>query len=103
VQIIKIVLNVMENQNRYWANATAMFGLDRELYIKEAVDRAISLDLDQMDSKWKKFNEATKELQQSILGLTFKDKDMKDYLRYQTVMAEAKEILKRRLEKKESA
>ena len=102
MQIFKIVLNLIESQHRYWKNATDLFGINQDNYIKAAVDRMIALDLDQMDPKWKKFNEATREQQQLILGLTFKDKDMKDYLRYQSVMAEAKEILKTRMEKKGS-
>jgi hypothetical protein len=82
----------MENQLRYWRRVVDRYGINLEHYIRDAVDRAMALDLDQEDPKWKKFNEATRAQQEKILGLTFKDKDMRDYLRYQVLMSKVHDM-----------
>lgn len=89
---------LIDNQLRYWKRFTEKHGINMVKYIKDAVDRAISMDMDQMDPKWKKFIDATVEQQQTILGLNFVDKDMRDFVRYQVLMEKLREEELSRLE-----
>lgn len=84
----RLILTVPDNQMRYWRRVTERLKISMELYIREAVDRAMALDLDQEDPKWRKFNQETAEQQKKILGLGagFMDKDMRDYYRNQRIM-----------------
>jgi hypothetical protein len=84
----RLILTVPDNQMRYWRRVAEKLKVNMEIYIREAVDRAMALDLDQEDPKWKKFNLETREQQQRILGLGagFMDKDMRDYYRYQRIL-----------------
>ena len=92
----KVTLNVPSSQLLYWDRFCAANKIDRDCYIRAVVDRAVGMDLDANDPKWKKFWEVVAPYAKTILGMVQMERSLKDRIAAAETVAAAEEIKRAR-------